>query len=76
MQAKFVLVKLCTSMFSKIRASEIPSTCYPRNGLYLKIRASEICTSKICASKGPPVCSGYVEKVKNQNNHLKTTKSI
>ena len=50
MQAKFVLVKLCTSMFSKIRASEILSTCYPRNGVYLKIRASEI-----RASQGPPV---------------------
>ena len=49
-QAKFVLVKLCTSMFSKIRASEILSTCYPRNGVYLKIRASEI-----RASQGPPV---------------------
>ena len=49
-QAKFVLVKLCTSMFSKIRASEILSTCYPRNGLHLKIRASEI-----RASQGPPV---------------------
>ena len=55
MQAKFVLVKLCTSMFSKIRASEILSTCYPRNGVYLKIRASEIRTSEIRASQGPPV---------------------
>ena len=54
-QAEFVLVKLCTSMFSKIRASEILSTCYPRNGVYLKIRASEIRTSEIRASKGPPV---------------------
>ena len=54
-QAKFVLVKLCTSMFSKIRASEILSTCYPRNGVYLKIRASEIRTSEIRASQGPPV---------------------
>ena len=53
--AKYVLVKLCTSMFSKIRASEILSTCYPRNGVYLKIRASEIHTSEICASQGPPV---------------------
>ena len=26
-QAKFVLVKLCTSMFSKIRASEILTPC-------------------------------------------------
>ena len=50
-QAKFVLVKLCTSMFSKIRASEILSTCYPRNGVYLKIRASEIHTSEIRASQ-------------------------
>ena len=33
-QAKFVLVKLCTSSFVKLRASEIRSTCYPRNGLY------------------------------------------
>ena len=54
-QVKFVLVKLCTSMFSKIRASEILSTCYPRNGVYLKIRASEIRTSEIHASQGPPV---------------------
>ena len=42
MQAKFVLVKLCTSSFEKLRASEIHSMCYPRNGLYSKIRASEI----------------------------------
>ena len=48
-QAKFVLVRLCTSSFVKIRASEIFSTCYPRNGLYLKIRASEIRTSEIRA---------------------------
>ena len=41
-QAKFVLVKLCTSSLIKIRASEIFSTCYPRYGLHLKIRASEI----------------------------------
>ena len=54
-QAKFVLVKLCTSTFSKLRASEILSTCYPRNGVYLKIRASEIRTSEIRASQGPPV---------------------
>ena len=54
-QAKLVLVKLCNSMFSKIRACEILSTCYPRNGVYLKIRASEIRTSEICASQGPPV---------------------
>ena len=49
-QAKFVLVKLCTCSFVKLRASEILSTCYPRNGLYLKNRASEI-----RASQGPPV---------------------
>ena len=49
-QAKFVLVKLCTSMFSKIRASEILSTFNSRNCLYLKIRAFEI-----RASQGPPV---------------------
>ena len=55
MQAKFVQVKLCTSSFVKHRASEILSTCYPRNGLYLKIRASEIRASEIRASQGPPV---------------------
>ena len=60
MQAKFVLVKLCTSMFSKIRASEILSTCYPRNGVYLKIRASEIRTSEIRASQGPPVSQNRI----------------
>ena len=54
-QAKFVLVELCTSSFVKLRASEILSTCYPRNGLYLKIRASEIRTSENLASQGPPV---------------------
>ena len=42
-------------MFSKIRASEILSTCNPRNGLFLKNRASEIRTSEIRASQGPPV---------------------
>ena len=51
-QAKFVLVELYTSSFVKLRASEILSTCYPRNGVYLKIRASEI-----RASQGPPVLS-------------------
>ena len=55
LQAKFILVKLCTSSFIKICASEILCTCYPRNGLYLKIRASEIRTSEIRASQGPPV---------------------
>ena len=55
MQAKFVLVKLCTSSFEKFRASEILSTCNPRNGLFLKNRASEIRTNKIRASQGPPV---------------------
>ena len=54
-QAKIGLVKLCTSSFVKHRASEILSTCYPRNGLYLKIRASEIRASEIRASQGPPV---------------------
>ena len=54
-QAKFVLAKLCTSMFSNIRASEILGICYPRNGVYLKIRASEIRTSEIRASQGPPL---------------------
>ena len=54
-QANFVLVKLFTGSFVKLRASEILSTCYPRNGLHLKIRASEIRTSEIRASQGPPV---------------------
>ena len=54
-QVKFVLVKLCTSSFIKLRASEILSTCYLRNGLFLKIRAIEIRTSEICASQGLPV---------------------
>ena len=49
-EAKFVLVKLCTSTFAKLDASEILRTCYPRNALNLKIRASEIRTSQ-----GPPV---------------------
>ena len=52
-KAKFVLVKLCTSSFVKLLASEILSTCYPRNGVYLKIHASEIRTSEICARQGP-----------------------
>ena len=52
-QAKFMQVKLCTSSFAKLRASKILSTCYPRNDIYLKIRASEIRTSKIHASQGP-----------------------
>ena len=52
-QAKFVLVKLCTSSFVKLRASEILSTCNPRSGVQLKIRVSEIHTSEICASQGP-----------------------
>ena len=55
MKANFVLVTLCTSSFVKLRASEILSTCYQRNGLNLKIRASEIRTSEIRASQGPPV---------------------
>ena len=59
-QAKFVLVKLCTSFFVRLRGSEILSMRYLRNGLSLKIRASkirasEICTSEIGASQGPPV---------------------
>ena len=54
-QDKFVLVKLCTSSLVKLHASGILSTCYPRNGLYLKIRGSEIRTSEICASQGPLV---------------------
>ena len=44
-----------TSSSVKHGASEILSTCYPRNGLYLKIRASEMRTSEIRASQGPPV---------------------
>ena len=55
LQAKFVLVKLYTSSFVKLRGGEIHSTCYPRNGLHLKIRASENRTSEIRASQGPPV---------------------
>ena len=54
-QAKFMLVKLCTSSFAKLCASKILSACYPRNGIYLKICASEIRASKIRASQGPPV---------------------
>ena len=61
-EAKFVLVKLCTSSFVKLRASEILSTCYPRNGVYLKIRASEIRTSDIRASQGPPVSVLFIQK--------------
>ena len=61
MQAKFVLVKLCTSSFEKFRASEILSMCNPRNGLFLKNRASEIRTSEIRASQGPPVCLAHNE---------------
>ena len=56
MQAKFMLVKLFTSSFAKLCASKILSTFYPRNDIYLKIRASEIRTSEIRASQGPPVC--------------------
>ena len=73
MQAKFVLVKLCTSSFVKVRASEktfeklsaseILSTCYPRNGLHLKIRASEIRASEIRASQGPPVKYLWADKL-------------
>ena len=50
-----MLVKSYTSSYAKLHASEILSMCYPRNGLYLKIRASEIRTSEIRASQGPPV---------------------
>ena len=57
--AKFVLVKLCTSSFVNLCASEILSTCCPSNCLYLKISASEICTSKIRASQGPPYSRAY-----------------
>ena len=49
-KAKFGLVKLCTSFFVILRANEILSTCYPMNGLYLKILASEIRTNEILAS--------------------------
>ena len=56
-QAKFVLVKLYTSSFVKLRAREILRTCHLRNGLYLKIRASENRTSEIHASQGSPVYS-------------------
>ena len=63
-QAKFLLVKLCTSSFVKLCASEILSIWYPRNGLHLKIRASKIGTSEICASQGPPV---FVKKWWNIN---------
>ena len=53
MQAKLVQVKICTSSSVKLFASEILSTYYPRNGLYLKIRISKILTSQ-----GFPVYSG------------------
>ena len=39
-----------TSSCVKLRSCGISSTCYSRNGLFLKNRAS-----KICASQGPPV---------------------
>ena len=57
MLAKFELVKFSTSSFVKLCASEIHSACYPKNGVYLKIRASEIRSSEILASQGPPVFS-------------------
>ena len=66
MQAKFVLVKLCTSSFVKLRASEIHSTCYPRISLYLKICVSEIHASEIRASQGPPVIN---PQEKNDQQH-------
>ena len=50
MQAKLMLMKLCTSPFVNIHASEILSMCNPRRGLYLKL-----CASEIRASQGPPV---------------------
>ena len=59
-EAKFVLVKLCTSSFVELRSSEILSICYPRNGLYLKIHASEI-----CSSQGPPVVHDILLLVKS-----------
>ena len=55
-QAKFVLVKLCTSSFVKLRGSEILSTCYLRNGIFLKFHASKIRTSKIRVNQRPHVC--------------------
>ena len=39
-QAKFVLVKLCTSSFVKLCAGKFVCTCHPRNGLNLKICAT------------------------------------
>ena len=48
-------MKLFINDFLKIRACEKSNTCYQRNGLFLKFRASEICTNEIRASKGPPV---------------------
>ena len=62
MKAKFVLVKISTSSFVKCRASEILITCYPRNGVYLKIRVSEISTSEIRASQGPPILLRFTLK--------------
>lgn len=41
MQAKFVLVKLCTSSSVLLYANEILSICYPRNVFHLKIRLSQ-----------------------------------
>ena len=61
-QAKFVLVKLYTSTFSKLRTSENLSTCYLRNGLLLKIRASEIPT------KG--AFTNYVGKILSLFDHV------
>ena len=44
-----------------ICSSEIFSTCNQRNGVYLKIPVSEICTSEIRASQGPPVNTSGLE---------------
>ena len=49
-QGKFMLVKLFTSPLIKFCTSENFSTCYQRNGLFLKIHACEN-----CASQGPPI---------------------
>ena len=56
-------MKLCTRSFEKFRASEILSTCNPRNGLFLKNRASEICTSEIRASQRLPSISSFSRRI-------------
>ena len=60
LQAKFVLVKLCTTSFVKLGANEILSTYYQRNGMFLKIRANQIRTSEIHARYNV-----YVKEAKN-----------